>query len=71
MYSQAMISSNIRRLIQDKGVKQCYIAERAGFDEKTFSNMVNGRKTIRAEYIPMIAEALEVPVNALFEPNSA
>ena len=71
MYSQALISSNIRKIIQSKGVKQRYIAERAGFDEKTFSNMVNGRKTIRAEYIPLIADALDVSVNDLFASESA
>lgn len=57
---------NIRRIINYKGFKQNAVANRAGFNQKEFSNMLNGRKLIKAEYIPCISKALEVEPNDLF-----
>lgn len=65
---QAILANNIRKIIQDRGLKQCFVAERAGFDEAAFSNMINGRKIIRAEYVPIIANVLGVTANDLFAP---
>lgn len=66
MIVQAAIAHNIRDQIKKRGLKQKYIAQLAGFDEQTFSNMLNGRKYILAEYIPIIAEALGTTPNALY-----
>ena len=57
---------NIRRIIKDKGLKQCAVAEKAGFSPRLFSSMLNERKFILAEYIPNIATALGVDVNELY-----
>lgn len=57
---------NIRRIIKDKGLKQCAVAEKAGFSSRLFSSMLNERKFILAEYIPNIATALGVDVNELY-----
>lgn len=46
--------------------QQLAIAERAGFTASEFSNMLNGRKLLRAEYIPKIASALGVDLNKIF-----
>ena len=55
-----MIINNIRRVIRSKGLKQCVVAEKAGFTPNAFSSMLNERKAIMAEYIPDIALALGV-----------
>ena len=60
------IINNIKRIIEEKGMKQVAIAERAGFTASEFSNMLNGRKLLRAEYIPKIANALGVDLNEIF-----
>ena len=60
------IRDNIRGTIDAKGMKQVVVAERSGFTEQQFSDMLNGRKIIRAEYIPKIANALGVSVGDLF-----
>jgi len=60
------IMDNIRGTIEAKGMKQVVVAERSGFTEQQFSDMLNGRKIIRAEYIPKIANALGVSVGDLF-----
>lgn len=61
------IVSKIKQVISDKGMKQCVIAERSGFSEAEFSNMLNGRKLLRVEHIPRIANALGLEPNDLFE----
>lgn len=61
------IVSNIRALIEQKGMKQAVVAHRSGFDVQEFSNMLNQkRKLIRIEYLPAIACALGVGLNDLF-----
>ena len=51
------IADNIKSVIQEKGYKQKNVAFKAGFSEKAFSDLLNGRKTIKAEMIPGIASA--------------
>lgn len=66
----------IKHSMVAQGMYQRTVAERAGFTEQQFSDMLNGRKTIKAEYLPAIAKALEVTPNDLFgiqgsQPSSA
>ncbi len=60
------IALGIKRVMAEKGMYQKYVAEKAGFSEQQLSDMLNGRKIIRAEYIPQISKALEVNVAELF-----
>jgi len=64
----SIVSNNIKRILSETGIKQKVVAERASISEKSFSNMVCGRKNILAEDIPIIANALNVTVNELFRP---
>lgn len=60
------IVNNIKTIIEEKGMKQVVVANRAGFSPQDFSNMLNERrKLIRAEHLPLIADALGVDVNDL------
>lgn len=61
------VISAVKKAIHDKGMKQCVVAERAGFSESEFSNMLNGRKLLRVEHIPKITKALGISPNDLFE----
>lgn len=63
---ESAIANNVRRIIKEKGYKQCVIAERAGFDQKVFSNMLRGRKLIVDYDIPKITAALGVTPNEIF-----
>lgn len=61
------IISNIKQLINDKGMKQGVVAERAGFTPQEFSNILNDRrKLLRVEHLWDIAQAMGVTVNELY-----
>lgn len=63
----ADIISAIKQIISAKGMKQCVVAERAGFSESELSNILNGRKLLRIEHIPRVTSALGIEPNDLFE----
>lgn len=57
---------NIKEIISKKGVKQTFVAERAGFTKQELSNILNGHKLLRIEHLPRIAEALDVEISNLY-----
>lgn len=62
------IIANIQNLISQKGIKQCVVAERAGFTPQKFSNILNKRKLLRVENVKAVADAIGVDVNELLCP---
>lgn len=67
-YGYDDIIQNIKNIINEKGIKQGVIAERAGFTPQEFSNILNERrKLLRVEYLPKIAIAMGVDVNELLD----
>lgn len=60
------VSTNILRLIEEKGYKQCAVAKRAGYSKAVFCNIVNDYRVIRPVDIMRIAAALEVEPGELF-----
>lgn len=65
-----VIASNIRRLLDDRGIKHCKVAESLGMTKSVFSGMLNGRKTIQASYIPNIVKAIGCTYEDLFATDS-
>lgn len=64
------LAANIELIIEDKGLKKKSVAVKAGYSQQQFSNLINGRKTIKPEDIIKIAMALEVTPNDLFGFNN-
>ena len=60
------VANRIRQLMAQKGLLQKFVANAAGFSNQQFSDMLNGRKIIRVEYLPQIAQALGVEIADLF-----
>lgn len=60
------IIERIRFLINAKGLKQNFVAEKAGLTEQGLSDILNNRKLLRVEYIPSLARALGTEPNDLF-----
>ncbi len=65
MSNECMVES-IKEIISRNGIKQKVIAERAGFTEQMMTDMLNGRKIIKAEFVPRLCKALGVSPNRLF-----
>ena len=63
---KSAIAGNVKEIIRGRCLKQGAVARRAGYDEKTFSNMLNNRKIVTDVDVVNIANALEVNPNVLF-----
>lgn len=57
---------NLKRILTDKGIKQCKVASSIGLSDTEFSRLMAGKRVIRACYIPGIVHALGVTPNELF-----
>ena len=56
----------IRAIISEKGLKQNYVAEKAGFTPQELNNILCGRKVFKTEYVKPICNALDIMPNELF-----
>ncbi len=65
-FNNKVLIVNINRIIWHKGLKKGAVAKDSGFSPQQFSDMLNGRKVIRAEYIPAIAHALSASIDDLY-----
>ena len=72
--SNSIVANRVRQIIKEKGLKQTAIAEKAGSSTQEFSDMLNGRRLMRAVDIASIISALRgvgVDANYLFMVDSA
>lgn len=72
--SNSIVANRVREIIKEKGLKQTAIAEKAGFSTQEFSDMLNGRRLMRAVDKASIISALRgvgVDANYLFMVDSA
>ena len=65
--ANAPLSKGLQILIASKGLKNIYVAQKAGFTPQEISDMLNGRRLIKACDIPKLADALGVEVSDIFE----
>lgn len=61
-----VVVPNIRRIIDERGLKQCAVAEKAGYTKQQFNAMLTGRRLITDIDIGKIINALDVDANTLF-----
>lgn len=61
------VARGIKSILREKGVRNQHVAKKAGFTERQFSDMLHGRKLILAEYLPRIADAMEVSIMDIFK----
>lgn len=63
----SLVQGNLIRIIDEKGLIKTRCAERAGLSVQAFSAILNGRKVIRADMVPALAESVDVPIPELFK----
>lgn len=61
------VQRNLVRIIQDKGLVKKGVAKRAGISAQMLSDIIAGRKIIRADMIPSLAVAVGVEIQELFK----
>ena len=66
----ANVPANIVRLMEKRGLKQGAVADWAGYSKQQFSDMLNGRRIIKACDVLAIANALDVEIGELFARTS-
>lgn len=66
MEANEPLSTGLRIIIAKKGLKNMYVAEKAGYSNQELSDMLNGRRLIKACDIPKLAEALEVGLDDIY-----
>lgn len=65
--ANAPLPTGLKILIATKGLKNIYVAEKAGYTTQELSDMLNGRRLIKACDIPKLAMALGVRVDEIYE----
>ncbi len=60
------LAVGLRVIIAKKGLKNLYVAEKAGFTAQELSDMLNGRRLIKACDIPKFAKALNVKLDDIY-----
>lgn len=67
----AVVIPNIRKIINERGLKQCAVAEKAGYSKQQFNAMLTGRKLITVDDVMIITNVLGVDANTLFDRETA
>lgn len=60
------LSNGMKIIIAKKGLKNIYVAEKAGFTPQELSDMLNGRRLIKACDVPKLAFAMEVKEGEIY-----
>lgn len=66
MTNTQILIKNIKEIMEQKGLVPLEVAERVGILPYDLEGFLTGRKVITAEYIPRMASALEVSIDALY-----
>lgn len=64
--SNEPFSSGLKVLIAQKGLKNLYVAEKTGYTPRELSDMLNGRRLIKACDIPRLAHVLGVKADEIY-----
>ena len=68
---KSVVAQNVKMILKERCLSQGAIANKAGYDGKVFSNMMNNRKIITDVDVANIARALGVTPNKLFGQDEA
>lgn len=62
------VQGNLIRIIEEKGLVKKGVAKRAGISAQMLSDIIAGRKIIRADMVPALAFAVGEEIPELFKP---
>ena len=61
-----IVQANLIRIIDQKEMKKKSVARRAGLTSQMLSDILAGRKVLRADMVPALARAVDEPIPELF-----
>lgn len=64
------VCDRLRKYIDDNGLKQKVIAQKAGFTENQMSQILNGKRNISADELEIICNAMGTAPNAIYNIKS-
>ena len=64
--ANAPFSDGLKAIIAELGVKQIYVAEKAGYKEQDLSDMIRGRRIIKACDLAKLAHAMNVTIDDIY-----
>lgn len=66
----SVVAGNVKRLIQERGIKQKFVADRAGMGDSMLSMKLNDLVRFNEDDIVRLCTALDVEPNELFKEHS-
>lgn len=66
---KSIVADNLSNIIKEKCLKQCTVAQKAGYSKQQLTDMLKGRKRIKETDILRLASALDVDVSVLLPPH--
>ena len=63
---KSVVADNVRSIVEERGYRYSAIAERAGYTSQQFSDMLNGRKLIKADDCIRLKQAIGCTYEDLF-----
>lgn len=63
--SNASVPYNVNRILSQKGLKQLFVAKKAGLTGQQLTDMLNGRRLIKISDLIKLSDALDVSVGDL------
>lgn len=61
------INEKIKQYLEEHGIKQAFLVEKTGISHYTISNMLNGKRDIKANELRMISKTLGVDPNIFLD----
>lgn len=65
--SNEPVASGLKLIIAQKGLRNGFVAEKSGFAPQELSDMLNGRRLIKACDIPRLAHVLDVEAGDIYK----
>lgn len=62
-----MVKNNLKQILEDKGVKQLWLAEKANLNKSTIGNVIRNKFNTNVEVAMRIAKVLDMKVEEIWE----
>jgi DNA-binding XRE family transcriptional regulator len=61
------VKNRLKEILEERGIKQTWLAEKAGIDRSTLNFVISNKKSTNLETGMRIARALDLKVEDIFE----